>query len=834
MWRKCDLHRHTTPDDATDYKFDPATFVAECVRDGLEVVAVTDHDVIDHVDAIIEAAKDSGITVVPGVELSTDRGHILALAPGEEGRTVLEELKNRVPSKDSGTLDFDRLTNTLAEPRGHEKTAFRNHVILVGAHADRDGSILAPKQPGSTGDQISYVEKLHALEVANDENISNWRHGIKQTRVKMAMLRNSDAHPNDSRGARSTWIYLPEVNAQCLRHALATYESSISHDACHPSDPEFWIKSILFEEGPYNGRKIEFSPRTNALIGPPSSGKSLVIDAIRHVFDIPCPIDDVQSSIDKRLAKCLPEGTTIKIEIFKDDSSHFLQRTSGGLRPETTSAKPIVFSQVELARRSMEPAPSVELLDIHCPQSDLHEQEIKRLFGEFSEKFAGIVELADQARGLRIRVENQLEGLEATRAAYFDLVGDENTAKSLGDLKHLENWHDEAALKIENWRRDFTSPPGPDLPVVPQMQTDIVIGDYVPSHAISKAVKDYQCAIRGAANKLTDDLIDATRRHHSKVDNLRQDVQTKLGEGQSATANLAEEAERLRTRLTELEQKAAELDGVDQRIGEGLEITDGLIDQAERSWTDLRDARKSACTVVNQSMPSFIVRLNPDGVTEEIDELLNDLKTGTGLHQTSMHDMRDELDRKSFVRSAIDHLQFPSADENSTETSGNAEKIAWEAMDKKKYDGIAKLAILWPRDGIEILLKPQGGAPVPFDNLTEGLKALAIKEISFAASHLPVVTDQPEDAVPTAAIFNNLVPTLREQRAFRQFIVASHDANVVVSGDMERVVVFPPEAGEQPIVGTLFDTKIRKHAIELLEGGDRAFNLRSKRYGDLG
>ena len=90
----------------------------------------------------------------------------------------------------------------------------------------------------------------------------------------------------------------------------------------------------------------------------------------------------------------------------------------------------------------------------------------------------------------------------------------------------------------------------------------------------------------------------------------------------------------------------------------------------------------------------------------------------------------------------------------------------------------------------------EGEDPVPFDSLTEGLKALAIKELSFATSRLPAVTDQPEDAVPTTTIFENLVPTVREQRSSRQFIIASHDANVVVSGDVERVIVLPPEASE--------------------------------------
>ena len=236
-------------------------------------------------------------------------------------------------------------------------------------------------------------------------------------------------------------------------------------------------------------------------------------------------------------------------------------------------------------------------------------------------------------------------------------------------------------------------------------------------------------------------------------------------------------------------------------------------------------------------MPSFFVRLSPDNLTTDIDQLLDDLKTGTRLHEATVEETRDALDRKYFVREAIRYLQFPTSgyeQQDMDEATVNGRKIAQESMDRRKFDGIARLAVLWPSDGIEILQKQAGADAVPFDSLTEGLKALAIKEISFADSQFPAVTDQPEDAVPTTAIFENLVPTVREQRASRQFIIVSHDANVVVSGDMERVIVLPAEASEQPTVGTLFDAPIRASAITLLEGGDRAFELRRKRYGDYG
>jgi hypothetical protein len=148
-------------------------------------------------------------------------------------------------------------------------------------------------------------------------------------------------------------------------------------------------------------------------------------------------------------------------------------------------------------------------------------------------------------------------------------------------------------------------------------------------------------------------------------------------------------------------------------------------------------------------------------------------------------------------------------------------------LQRNKLEALARIAVTWPGDGLQ--LAQRTSPPVPFTQLTEGMRALAIKEISFAASDVPVITDQPEDAVPTQAVFESLVPTIRRQRANRQFIMASHDANIVVAGDVERIWVL--DASGKPSFGMLSDDDIRAAALDLLEGGKEAFELRSRRYG---
>ena len=258
------------------------------------------------------------------------------------------------------------------------------------------GSMLGPSQALSVQDQVSDAQRLQALEVVNDQTLKEWRSGIKQTDVAMPLIRGSDAHPTVNYEPRWTWIYLPEVTLEWLRHALATHEASIAHEPDPPAEPEFWLKSIRFEGGPYDGRRIDFSPRANALIGPPSSGKSLVIDAIRYVFGLQCSIGDVQSSVDQRLAKCLPDGTIVIVEAKHGDGHQEFLRIRGGTSAPEAKEHPIVFSQVELARRSMEPIPSVALLDVHCPDGVVHMQDIEEIGDKVCAEFKDMFDLATQ------------------------------------------------------------------------------------------------------------------------------------------------------------------------------------------------------------------------------------------------------------------------------------------------------------------------------------------------------------------------------------------------------------------------------------------------------
>jgi len=63
-----DLHAHSSVSDGTET---PAQLVGAAVVAGLDVIAITDHDSTSGWIEAFDAARGTGITVLPGLELST-------------------------------------------------------------------------------------------------------------------------------------------------------------------------------------------------------------------------------------------------------------------------------------------------------------------------------------------------------------------------------------------------------------------------------------------------------------------------------------------------------------------------------------------------------------------------------------------------------------------------------------------------------------------------------------------------------------------------------------------------------------------------------------------
>jgi hypothetical protein len=95
----------------------------------------------------------------------------------------------------------------------------------------------------------------------------------------------------------------------------------------------------------------------------------------------------------------------------------------------------------------------------------------------------------------------------------------------------------------------------------------------------------------------------------------------------------------------------------------------------------------------------------------------------------------------------------------------------------------------------------------------------------------PIVFDQPEDDLDNDFITNQLIDLFKEIKQFRQVIIVSHNANLVVNSDSEQIIIaFNHNEKLSYKSGSLEDSEINKEICRILEGGEKAFEKRRNKY----
>ncbi len=115
--------------------------------------------------------------------------------------------------------------------------------------------------------------------------------------------------------------------------------------------------------------------------------------------------------------------------------------------------------------------------------------------------------------------------------------------------------------------------------------------------------------------------------------------------------------------------------------------------------------------------------------------------------------------------------------------------------------------------------------------LSTGQRCTTILPILLLESERPLLIDQPEDNLDNRFIYETVVKSLTGAKGRRQLIFVTHNPNIPVLGDAERVFVLASD-GKQGKVSRVGTVDELKQEIELLlEGGPEAFLLRKQRYG---
>lgn len=114
--------------------------------------------------------------------------------------------------------------------------------------------------------------------------------------------------------------------------------------------------------------------------------------------------------------------------------------------------------------------------------------------------------------------------------------------------------------------------------------------------------------------------------------------------------------------------------------------------------------------------------------------------------------------------------------------------------------------------------------------LSTGQKCTAILPIMLLECEGPLWVDQPEDNLDNRYIYETVLASLQQVKKRRQMVFITHNPNIPVLADADRVFVLESDGSEARLKASGGVDDCKEDIVTLLEGGETAFKERKKRY----
>ena len=834
-----------------------------CIEHGVEVVGLADHGNVRDSETLRGVLAAEGIIVFPGFEVtSSEKVHWVCLFSEDTNVSKLDgylwDVGVRHPEDRTRPLNLTgtHLIEKIESLGGFCYAAHVTHksgILKNGLHhLWKHPKLQAAQVPGRVDDLPLQFKRI----VQNEDN------HYRRTR-KIALINASDVATAEDVEKAGTSSFI-KMTQPCFSSFKMAFKDPQSRVRIEIPDTHYYsqIEEIKIQGGYFDDLSVNISQHMNAIIGGRGTGKSTLLECLRYALDISHKGSDADKQGQQIVDENLGKGGGRVVVRLRSAANHHKHYTvirrygepprvidSNGNESHLHPANDLVprieiYGQNEIYELARRPEALTHVLDRFQPRRT-HElerlDEAYRSLRENGEKLAKAQFHQEQIE-LRIanvpKLEEQVRQFEEhglkQKLQIVPLLEKERQLKS-----RIKEEADRIGTGLERFEEDL-----PDLvflsdtalhglPHANILRNGRTILEEM-SQSLRQKVAEFKEIHRSAEIAISEvdkDLRDALQ---AEDEELKEQFAKLPGIAGRTGKEIGHEYQRIAKEIERVRPARSQLATVRDLVAHLKQDRRNLLGEISDLRSERTRAKQKTVKQLNERLAGKLrIALRPEGLRHDLRNFLQQLE-GVGEKRAAWVNDAEGLTVLGIV-DAINEGKNSLLQRGWGLTSGVA-----EILTKMTPSQIHELECIDLEDELVIELNISHTSHAnasfrPLNRLSTGQQCTAILHLLLLENQDPLVIDQPEDNLDNAFIAGRIVDELRKAKTERQFLFATHNANIPVFGDAEWIGVCESSNDRAQIAenaqGSIDVPGIRDRVANILEGGKEAFLQRKEKYG---
>lgn len=817
--------------------------------------------------------RDKIYAIFPGFEPSFNVGreglHLLFLFDPEIGR---EHYLNAFTLVMGGVDPWNGNELMLSSLHAHEAfeklRSFRQRqdspdwsYLVLAPHVDSAKGLFSTQKSQVLG--LFQHDEIAALEIGDNQlpdeiikNKGNWfEDGLRRYRQSLYhasdayKVATSDAPGEFELGHRVTWIKLAQPRVEALRQAFLASDSRVQiaytkggdrtlverqETPCAMPTNRPWLRSVTisggvsFFGGMTDGQPIttefRFNPGLTCIIGGSMTGKSTLLDGLRSYTRADLPKDPTLAQLVQRRAG-----------IFLSGHPTVVLDTPGRVGTDRERWPAVFYTQNELQSLMRDPAAAEEILRGLAGQYRDTIADMTQQIDRIGERLSRMAQTIAQKIHQRSEAEQSAGDAEAAATALesFQKAGTQDLRECEAVTETIQAGGKQAVLTLEPLVSAQRGLQEGAISPESMVRIQLLLGHTTPSDVellVERAHRNAVIKLDEAKESLLlwqKGLDEVHRQLQALTQSKRLDVERKLvelGYGPERLAEFnalsrkaafrdsyADALAKLNDELSQEKRQFEQLCAERARLVEQLRAQfDGVMVAVEAQFAgDARIRIRRIENALADSLDAFVKRLQQSGISR----WWNGLDPGDRPSPERIY--------QAFVGRTLVDLKMSAT---------VADRFSESLTEALCY----QLRALRSTDRYVFEQRLDNGEFREAERLSGGRRVgLLLTLLLQVEDDRPLVIDQPEDELDNSTLWSTVLPALRKLKARRQILLVTHNANIVVNGDADLVILLEADAdrGRVALAGAIEDEHVRQAIVNTVDGGKEAFELRKVKYG---